>query len=89
MSHVDNYKTIRKSVKTLQNLHKNAEKLGVVIDDDLIEQINLCTHRLISERNLRFEMENMYVSAATKDTVKQLQDLIDTANEYKVEQKYM
>lgn len=29
------------------------------------------------------------MSAATKDTVKMLQDLIDTANEYKVEQKYM
>jgi hypothetical protein len=34
-------------------------------------------------------MENMYVSASTKKTVKMLQDLIDLATEYKVEQQYM
>lgn len=59
------------------------------IDDDMIRGINECSHRLISERNLRFEMENMYVSAATKDTVEKLQGLIQLADDYKVEQKYM
>ena len=44
---------------------------------------------MISERNLRFEMENMYVSAATTETVEKLQNLIQTASDYKVEQKYM
>ena len=55
----------------------------------MIRGINECSHRLISERNLRFEMENMYVSAATKDTVEKLQGLIQLADDYKVEQKYM
>ncbi len=34
-------------------------------------------------------MENMYVSAATKDTVQKLQDLISQANEFSVEQKFL
>ena len=34
-------------------------------------------------------MENMYVSAATKDTVDKLKDLISAATDYSVEQKYM
>jgi len=38
---------------------------------------------------LRFEMENMYVSAATKDTVQKLQDLIGQASEFSVERKYL
>jgi ankyrin repeat protein len=89
VSHVDNYKTIRKSVTVLNNKYKDAEKLGVIVDPVLIEQINKCSHRLISERNLRFEMENMYVSAATKDTVEKLQGLIGLADEYQVENKYL
>jgi len=87
--HVDNYKTIRKSVTVLNKKFEDAEKLGVVVDPNLIKQINECSNRLISERNLRFDMENMYVSASTKETVGHLEKLIELANEYKVEQKYM
>lgn len=76
VQHVDDYKTIRKSVTVLNKKHKDAEKLGVQIDPELIQGINECSHRLISERNLRFEMENMYVSKATTDTVEKLQGLI-------------
>ena len=89
VAHVDDYKTIRKSVTVLNKKHKDAEKLGVKIDDEMSREINECSHRLISERNLRFEMENMYVSACTKDTVEKLQGLIQLADDYKVESKYM
>lgn len=89
VEHCDSYKTIRKSVKVLNEKFKAAEKLGVEIDPALIEQINMCTQRLISERNLRFEMENMHVSAATKDTVDKLHGLIQQADEYQVEKQYM
>ena len=34
-------------------------------------------------------MENMHVSASDDDTVKKLQELIDEANKYSVEQSYM
>ena len=38
--HVDNYKTIRKSVTVLNKKFEDAEKLGVKVDQDLIYQIN-------------------------------------------------
>ena len=89
VAHVEDYKTIRKSVTVLNKKFKAAEDLGVKIDTNMIQQINECSQRLISERNLRFEMETMHVSAATKDTVEKLQDLIQKAQDWQVEDKYM
>ncbi len=89
VAHVENYKTIRKSVTVLNKKFEDAEKLGVEVDTNLIQQINECSNRLISERNLRFDMENMNVSAADKDTVTHLKDLLELARQYNVEQKYM
>lgn len=37
VEHVDNYKTIRKSVTVLNNKFKEAEKLGVEVDPDLVK----------------------------------------------------
>ena len=82
VAHVEDYKTIRKSVTVLNKKFKAAEDLGVKIDTNMIQQINECSQRLISERNLRFEMETMHVSAATKDTVEKLQDLIQKAQDW-------
>ena len=76
VAHVPNYKTIRKSVTVLNKKLKDAEALGVQIDSDLIAQINQNSHRLINERNLRFEMENMDPTNYSKDTVTKLQGLI-------------
>lgn len=89
VDHVDKYKTILKSVKVLNDLEKNAKKLGVELDPQLEADINQCTHRLISERNLRFEMENMYISGSDKETVDKLQDLIKQAEGTSVEGTYM
>ena len=55
----------------------------------MIQHVNENSKRLISERNLRFEMENMHVSASTKETVDKLQGLIDEATAYNVEEVYM
>ena len=87
--HVDNYKTIRKSVTVLNKKLADAKELGVEIDPGLEKEVNEHSSRLISERNLRFEMENMYVSGSTKETVTKLQELIDIATENKVEDSYM
>ena len=89
VAHVPDYKTIRKSVTVLNNKFKDAEKLGVEVDTGLVQQINECSKRLISERNLRFEMENMSVNSANKDNVDKLQGLIQLANDYNVEAKYL
>ena len=89
VAHVPNYKTIRKSVTVLNKKLKDAEGLGVDVDPELIAEINQNSHRLINERNLRFEMENMDASNYTKDTVSKLQGLIQLADDYNVEQQYL
>ena len=89
VAHVTVYKTILKSVKVLQDMEKSAKKLGVELDPELETEINQCSQRLISERNLRFEMENMYISGADQATVDKLQDLIKSANDTNVEATYL
>ena len=87
--HVGNYKTIRKSVTVLNKKLADAKVLGVEVDPSLEKEVNEHSARLISERNLRFEMENMYVSGSTKETVEKLQELINVADESKVEGAYL
>ena len=89
VAHVTVYKTILKSVKVLQDMEKSAKKLGVELDPELEMEINQCSQRLIHERNLRFEMENMYISGANQETVDKLQELIKSANETNVEATYL
>lgn len=53
VEHVDDYKTILKSVKIINDKLSAAGALGVELDPLCIAEINKCTSRLISERNLR------------------------------------
>ena len=70
-------------------MEKSAKKLGVTLDPELEMEINQCQQRLTNERNLRFEMENMYISGANQETVDKLQELIKHANESNVEATYL
>lgn len=72
MNHVEDYKTILKSVKILNDKVEKARELGVDLDPMVIAEVNRCTSRLISERNLRFHMEMTKVSSSTNDTVDNL-----------------
>lgn len=54
VDHVDDYKTILKSVKILNDKVEDARNLSVDLDVGIIQSVNQCTSRLISERNLRF-----------------------------------
>ena len=81
VQHVDNYKTILKSVKLLNDLHKKAEAEGVQLDPYLVAEINQCTSRLNSERNLRFEMDNTEVPSCSHATVSELENLIKEAQQ--------
>jgi hypothetical protein len=56
--------------------------MGVKLDPELNESVNQCSSRLISERNLRFKMDNLHVSTSTYATVDELQDLINKAQEF-------
>lgn len=56
-AHVEDYKTILKSVKILNDMVANAKALGVDLDPLVMQSVNQCTSRLIAERNLRFHMD--------------------------------
>jgi hypothetical protein len=53
VEHIEDYKTILKSVKILNDKLEAAKEMGVELDTTSIAEINKCTSRLISERNLR------------------------------------
>lgn len=57
VDYIDDYKTILKSVKILNDKVEVARGLGVELDSGIVGDVNKCTSRLISERNLRFQME--------------------------------
>jgi hypothetical protein len=88
VSHIDDYKTILKSVKTLNDKMTAAQNMGVELDLGVIAEINRCTSRLISERNLRHEMEMTNVSKSEHDNVNQLKNLIERAHEHGVHDSY-
>lgn len=88
VAHVDDYKTILKSVKTLNDKVERARELGVDLDMGLIADVNRCTSRLISERNLRFQMESLKVYQATHETVEELHNLIEKAQDTTVADQY-
>jgi hypothetical protein len=73
---VTDYKTILKSVKTLNAKRERAVELGVTLDEKLEEEVNQNTSRLVAERNLRFEMDNCDVMSSSETSIGQLQDLI-------------
>jgi hypothetical protein len=79
VDYVDDYKTILKSVKTLNDKVEIARGLGVELDLGLIGDVNKCTSRLISERNLRFHMEMTKVPESDHDQVDKLKSLIEIA----------
>ena len=76
---IDDYKTILKSVKTLNDKVEKARELDVDLDPMVIAEVNRCTSRLISERNLRFKMEMSKVPSSTNETVDDLKGLIEKA----------
>lgn len=88
VEHVDDYKTILKSVKTLNDKVEAARDLEVELDSGLIGDVNRCTSRLISERNLRFEMESLKVYQSDHETVQKLKDLIEKAQDTNVANQY-
>ncbi len=88
VEHIDDYKTILKSVKILNDKVEAAKDLEVELDSGLLGEVNRCTSRLISERNLRFEMESLKVYASDHETVQKLKDLIEKAQDTNVAQQY-
>jgi len=89
VAYVPDYKRILKSVKILEDKVASAKEEGVNLDPGLMGEVNRTCSRLISERNLRFQMENQKITAATKDNVENLTNLMDKAQENSVAPEYM
>ena len=89
VAHVDNYKTILKSVKILNEKQAAAEKLGVKLDNSIVSEISQCNSRLISERNLRFQMDNINVPESDHESVSEMESLIKKATDTSVADQYL
>ena len=88
VEHVDDYKTILKSVKIINDKLEAAKNLNVELDPTCISEINKCTSRLISERNLRHQMESLHVHTSEHEHVEQLKNLLEQAHEHGVHTAY-
>jgi hypothetical protein len=86
--HVTNYKTIKKSVSTLEDKIQHAKDLNVDIDQEILNKVNSNIARLIAERNLQFQMEKVKVSDSSHDDVKVLEDLIHKSKATNVASEY-
>mmetsp|Transcript_23460 Transcript_23460/g.26025 ORF Transcript_23460/g.26025 Transcript_23460/m.26025 type:complete len:287 (+) Transcript_23460:203-1063(+) len=88
LHHVPNYKTIKKSVSSLEEKVQQAKELEVEINPEILNIVNSNIARLISERNLQFQMEKVKISLSEDDDVKTLEDLIHKAKATGVASEY-
>jgi hypothetical protein len=88
LSYVPNYKTIQKSVFTLKSMLEECTEKTINIEESIKELANKEIDRLISERNLRYQVDITNPGEANSQTVKILEDLalnaenLGVANEY-------
>jgi len=85
---VADYKTLLKSSHRLRDIKDDAEARGVLIDEDVSLLANVQLKRLVAERNLRFEVDNIDIGKCTAEQVGQLQQLCDVAKESDVAENY-
>lgn len=89
LSYIENYKTIQKSVYTLKSMLEEADKQGVEIDNRISDRAKKEIARLISERNLRYQVDITNPSEASSQTVMILEDLCTVAEENLVAAEYI
>jgi len=69
---IKNYKTIKKHINVINGMIDDADDRGVNIDIDFRKMANATNERILAERNLRFELDNLEVATATPYQVKML-----------------
>jgi len=67
----------------------DADDRGVNIEVDFRKMSNATNERILAERNLRFELDNLEVATATPYQVKMLQNLVRIASEKGVANNYL
>ena len=89
LSYVGNYKTIQKSVFVLKSMLEDAINKGVVLDPIIMERADKESRRLISERNLRYQVDITNPGEASSETVMLLEDLVADAEAHDVAVVYI
>jgi Ankyrin repeats (3 copies) len=89
LAYVENYKTIQKSVFVLKGMLEDATKRGVEIDEKIILRADKECARLISERNLRYQVDIINPSEASSEVVMLLEDLAGIAEVQSVSNDYI
>lgn len=88
LKEVDNYKTIKKSINSINDMISDAKTRSVDLDKDLLGKADRENERLDSERNLRFVLDNPNVGKSTPDEVQKIEELKRIAIEKGVAIKY-
>ena len=65
--HHENYKDIRKDVKLVNDMVTKAHELEIDLDQNLVKEVNDFTGRLISERNVRKQVD-LYMESIQQGT---------------------
>lgn len=89
VSEVENYKTIKKSINTLEEKVRDAGARGVILDQSIFDAVKACIDRLNAERNLRFELDNLQVNGVKHEEVKTLEERKVEAKDRSVAEKYL
>ncbi|OMJ95899.1 hypothetical protein SteCoe_624 [Stentor coeruleus] len=89
LQYVENYKTIQKSVHVLSQMLDDCTKIGIKIDQKIIDKIHKETKRLLSERNLRHQISIISLSDGCPELVKTIEELIKIAEENEVSLNYI
>eukprot|EP00331_Platyophrya_macrostoma_P032601 CAMPEP_0176457146 /NCGR_PEP_ID=MMETSP0127-20121128/31749_1 /TAXON_ID=938130 /ORGANISM="Platyophrya macrostoma, Strain WH" /LENGTH=312 /DNA_ID=CAMNT_0017847319 /DNA_START=176 /DNA_END=1114 /DNA_ORIENTATION=+ len=89
VNEVDNYKTIKKSINTLEDKVRDAMSRGVNLDQSIFDAVKGCIERLTAERNLRFELDNLQIGSVKPEEVKTLEERKTEAKDLHVADKFL
>jgi Ankyrin repeats (3 copies) len=89
LQYVESYKTIKKSVFLLAQMLEEASKKGIRIDQKIHDKVQKETERLISERNLRHNIDIQSFSNPTPEIVKIMEELVNIATKNEVSSTYI
>jgi len=86
---VDNYKGILKSINVINGMVEDARTRNTNLDEDVLEIVKRETDRLFSERQLRFQLDNLDIYNAKAEEVKTLEELSGIAKDKGVADKFL
>lgn len=86
---VENYKGILKAINVINSMVDEARSHNIILDEDILELVKRETDRLFSERQLRFQLDNLDVYNAKSEEVKTLEELSGIARDKGVADCYL